>query len=115
MELLSPHYRVSARAPHRHGQCHHNTFVTAVTGQAVISDHHRLLLSAPAKLGGLGTSLPSRLAPHQRMASQNVTRQLVDLIMAQCQSYQVDNVPVKAAKKATQQAKAHQDQAVVER
>ena len=92
-----------------------NTFVTAVTGQAVISDHHRLLLSAPAKLGGLGISLPSRLAPHQRMASQNVTRQLVDLIMAQCQSYQVGNVPVKAAKKATQQAKARQDQAVVER
>ena len=49
------------------------------------------------------------------MASQNVTRQLVDLIMAQCQSYQVDNVTVKAAKKATQQAKARQDQALVER
>ena len=44
-------------------------FLPAITGQPSVARHHCLLLSIPARLGGIGLTLPSCLGKQQREAS----------------------------------------------
>ena len=85
-------------------------FLPAITGQPSVARHHRLLLSIPARLGGIDLTLPSRLGKQQREASLDVTQQQVALILYARETYHIDHAAVRTAKKAAQQARASQEE-----
>ena len=85
-------------------------FLPAITGQPSVARHHRFLLSIPARLGGIGLTLPSRLSKQQREASLDVTQQQVALILSARETYHIDHAAVHTAKKAAQQARASQEE-----
>ena len=85
-------------------------FLPAITGQPSVARHHCLLLSIPARLGGIGLTLPSRLSKQQREAPLDVTQQQVALILSARETYHIDHAAVRTAKKAAQQARASQEE-----
>jgi hypothetical protein len=66
-------------------------------GQA-ISTTLRSLISLPAKMGGLGIAIPSKLSDTQYQTSMDVTKQLKDHVKMQCWELNIDEVKVREAK-----------------
>ena len=65
-------------------------FIPALTGRRSVSDLERQLLALPTRLGGLGTAIPSKIAPFEHSSSIKVTAPLVALIVQQNPTYTTD-------------------------
>ena len=73
-------------------------FLPCITGMPPLSQKNRLLLSLPTRLGGLGVSCPSSVAPLQRATSMAVSSQLQHAILQQSQLLDLDTEFIQAAK-----------------
>ena len=59
------------------------TFLPAMTGRKAISDAERELLALPCRLGGLGITIPNRVATAQYQSSTEITAPIVHQIIQQ--------------------------------
>ena len=75
-----------------------NHFIPALTGRSPCFKSERLLLSLPARLGGLGITKPDDDCSHSYEASKCITAPLADLITSQSIKARVDYSKVKEAK-----------------
>ena len=75
-----------------------NHFIPALTGRPPCSKNERLLLSLPARLGGLGITKPDDESSHLYEASKYITAPLADLITSQNIKAHINFSKVKEAK-----------------
>ena len=74
-------------------------FIPALTGCSSCSKLTRRLLALPVRLGGLGISNPSETYNSSFQASEKMTTPLVEIILLQDQTKEVDDTEVAALKK----------------
>ena len=83
----------------------HCQFIPALTGRPPCSENERLLLSQPARLGGLGITKPDFESDHCYEASKCITAPLASLIKSQDVDGSVDESKIDDAKKKTEEYK----------
>ena len=81
------------------------TLLPKLTGQGAPNGIERCLFSLPARLGGLNIGNPSSFANEHFIASQQVTKPLVDLILSENQNYPYETLVEQVDAKSTIKAK----------
>ena len=85
----------------------HCQFIPALTGRPPCSENERLLLSQPARLGGLGITKPDSESDHCYEASKCITAPLASLIKSQDVDGSVDESKIDDAKKKMKNTKTN--------
>ncbi|MDA8002745.1 MAG: hypothetical protein MPL62_15800, partial [Alphaproteobacteria bacterium] len=76
-------------------------FLPAITGRQALSDTERGLVALPARLGGMGIAIPTKMASSQFRSVIKISEPLAALILKQSQSYPESTIAIQKAAKAT--------------